>query len=115
MVHLMGRSEVLGQPLLAGRVLCALSVVLDAAQNHWRILAIIQDIFEMFLRLKDLVNSQYLYKKALGSEQDALSQTQSQFKMPCYLPVEDLPASDLKVEAGCLGLAGRANRDVRRR
>jgi len=57
MVHLMGRSEVLSQPLLAGRVLCALSVVLDAAQNHWRILAIIQDIFEMFLRLKDLVNS----------------------------------------------------------
>ena len=81
MVHMMGRSEVLSQPLLAGRVLCALSVVLDAAQNHWRILAIIHDIFELFLRLKDLVNSQYLYRKPLGGEQDALSQTQSQFKI----------------------------------
>lgn len=67
--------------MLAGRVLCALSAVLDAAQNHWRIIAISSDIFESFLRLKSLVSSDRLYTDSKPSSSDSLSQTQCQFKI----------------------------------
>lgn len=40
MMHLMSQTSILSQPVLAGRILYSLSVVLDAAQNHWRIVSI---------------------------------------------------------------------------
>lgn len=71
----------LQQPLLAGRILNTLSVLLELSANHWQIRKVTSSFILIFKLLANLVVTERLYDKADGYKGESLKTIQSQFKI----------------------------------
>jgi hypothetical protein len=74
LLHLMTMREILSQPFLAGRVLVSLSLILEMCQNHWQVKAITEEVFGMFVKLKELVSTYSIWKEHSEFKSETLEQ-----------------------------------------